>query len=61
MLQQLSQSQRDFICLWFIVQHSLSSFKVLDYYGSVPRLLRHGIDWAILNLHSSHLKRVQEF
>ena len=62
MLQQLSQSQRDFICLWYLVQHSLSSFyKLLDYYGSVPNAIAARHDWAILNLHSSHLKRVQEF
>ncbi|WP_297426756.1 DNA-processing protein DprA [uncultured Acinetobacter sp.] len=62
MLQQLSQSQRDFICLWYLVQHSLSSFyKLLDYYGSVPSAIAARHDWAILNLHRSHVKRVQEF
>ena len=62
MLQQLSQSQRDLITLWYLVQHSLSSFyKLIEYYGSAERALAARHDWAILNLHASHLKRVQEF
>ncbi len=62
MLQQLSQSQRDLITLWYLVQHSLSSFyKLIDYYGSAERAVAARHDWAILNLHASHLKRVQEF
>jgi DNA processing protein len=62
MLQALSQNQIDIIHLWYLLQHSLASFyKLKDYYGSVAAALNAQQNWASLNLHASHLKRVQEF
>ena len=62
MLQRLSQHHLEYITLWYLLQHSLSSFyKLTDYYGSVSAALQAQHDWGKLNLHASHLKRVQEF
>ena len=62
MLQQLSQNQIDTIRVWYLVQHSLSSFyKIIRHYGSAAAAFQARHDWAQLNLHASHLKRVQEF
>lgn len=62
MLQQLSQNQLDTIRIWYLVQHSLSSFyKLIQHYGSVQAAFTARHDWASLNLHRSHLKRVQDF
>ena len=62
MLQRLSQDQINTIELWYLVQHSLASFyKLTQHYGSVTAALEARYDWATLNLHPSHLKRVQEF
>ena len=62
MLQTLSQQHIDTIHLWYLLQHSLSSFyKLIDYYGSAQSAFHARHDWAKLNLHASHLKRVQTF
>lgn len=62
MLQQLSQNQIDTIRIWYLVQHSLSSFyKLIHHYGSAAAAFQARHDWAKLNLHANHLKRVQEF
>lgn len=62
MLNQISQTQRDYITLWYLVQHSLSSFyKLVTHFGSVHTALNQHHQWHQLNLHQSHLKRLQAF
>ena len=64
MLNHLSATQIETITLWYLVQHSLSSFYKLEQrFGSI----RQAIDpqnlpqWSTLALHKSHLQRLSEF
>ena len=64
MLNHLSATQIETITLWYLVQHSLSSFYKLEQrFGSI----RQAIDpqnfphWSALALHKSHLQRLSEF
>ncbi|CAM4382797.1 DNA-processing protein DprA [Acinetobacter pragensis] len=64
MLNSLSALQLDYIRLWFLVQHSLSSFnKIRQYYPS----LKHAFNadqcatWEKLGIHKNHLQRFQNF
>ena len=64
MLKQLTPHHYHTVHVWYLVQHSLSSFKkIVDYFGSCeeatqPQQLS---KWSTLGLHANHLKRVQEF
>lgn len=64
MLKPLSQVQMDTITLWYLVQHSLSSFyKLEQHFGSIhnavqPQNLQ---DWSKLGLHKNHIQRAQQF
>ncbi len=64
MLNHLSATQIETITLWYLVQHSLSSFyKLEQHFGSI----HHAVDaqnfpqWSALALHKSHLQRLSEF
>ncbi|OTH00079.1 DNA-processing protein DprA [Acinetobacter sp. ANC 4973] len=64
MLNHLSATQIETITLWYLVQHSLSSFYKLEQrFGNI----REAIDpqnfpqWSTLALHQSHLQRLSEF
>ena len=64
MLNHLSATQIETITLWYLVQHSLSSFYKLEQrFGNV----REAVDpqnfpqWSTLALHKSHLQRLSEF
>src|SRR6218665_2530496 len=64
MLNSFSALQLDYIRLWFLVQHSLSSFnKIRQYYPS----LKHAFNadqyatWEKLGIHKNHLQRFQNF
>lgn len=64
MLNHLSATQIETITLWYLVQHSLSSFYKLEQrFGNI----REAIDpqnfpqWSTLALHKSHLQRLSEF
>lgn len=63
MLNTLSHEQIASITLWYLVQHSLSSFqKIQAHFGSAIDAISpaHLATWSELNLHSSHLQRAQE-
>jgi len=50
--------------VWYLVQHSLVSFKkIIDYFGNCEKATQpHGLaEWPSLGLHANHLKRVAEF
>ncbi|WP_347456124.1 DNA-processing protein DprA [Acinetobacter thermotolerans] len=64
MLHTLSTHQLDTIRLWYLVQHSLSSFyKLYHHYNDLAQATR--LDqfetWRKLGLHKNHLQRLQDF
>lgn len=64
MLNEISEHHLQHIQLWYLVQHSLSSYqKLLSFFGSAasatePRNLKR---WSELALHKSHLQRAETF
>ncbi|WP_374668384.1 DNA-processing protein DprA [Acinetobacter sp.] len=64
MLPSFSALQQDYIRLWFLVQHSLTSFfKIRQHY---PKLLHafaasEYATWQKLGIHKNHLQRFQNF
>lgn len=64
MLTQLSLHHYHTLKVWYLVQHSLVSFKkILDYFGSCETAVQPAglAQWSNLGLHANHLKRVDEF
>ncbi|OTG97551.1 DNA protecting protein DprA [Acinetobacter sp. ANC 4654] len=64
MLNHLSATQIETITLWYLVQHSLSSFYKLEQrFGSVQNAIdpKNFPQWSTLALHKSHLQRLSEF
>ncbi|HFQ3065717.1 TPA: DNA-processing protein DprA [Acinetobacter baumannii] len=64
MLTQLSSHQYHTLKVWYLVQHSLVSFKkIIDYFGNCEKATQpDGLaKWSSLGLHANHLKRVNEF
>lgn len=64
MLNHLSATQIETITLWYLVQHSLSSFYKLEQrFGSVQNAIdpQNFPQWSTLGLHKSHLQRLSEF
>lgn len=64
MLNPLSQVQIETITLWYLVQHSLSSFyKIQDHYPILSEAFSPNqlAIWQALGIHKNHLKRFQEF
>ena len=64
MLHALTPLQLDYIRLWFLVQHSLTSFyKIQQHFPS----LQHALDpkqyetWQMLGIHKNHLQRFRDF
>lgn len=60
----LNQRQREYIQLWYLLQHSLSAFyKLQTHFSSVSSALEpaHLLQWSKLGLHKNHLERLQEF
>jgi DNA processing protein len=63
MLNSFSSVQLDYIRLWFLVQHSLSSFrKIQSHYASLAEALQPNQlpVWQSLGIHKNHLQRVQD-
>lgn len=64
MLNEITPSQLDYIKLWYLVQHSLSTFqKLIDYFGSAHQAvntnnLQH---WQKVNIHKNHISRAATF
>ena len=64
MLNPLSQVQIETITLWYLVQHSLSSFyKIQDHYPILSEAFSPNqlAIWQALGIHKNHLQRFQEF
>ena len=64
MLNQISKSQLDSLRLWYLVQHSLSSYQqLIHFFGSAeqattPKNLQ---QWSKLRLHKNHVQRAEQF
>ncbi|KKW78383.1 DNA-binding protein [Acinetobacter sp. AG1] len=64
MLNQLLPHHYHTVLVWYLVQHSLSSFqKIQNYFGSCTEAVQtHRLsEWQQLGLHKNHLKRLEEF
>lgn len=64
MLNEITEVHLNHIKLWYLVQHSLSSFqKLIQHFGSAASAIEpsHISKWATLNLHKNHLERATEF
>lgn len=64
MLNQISSQQFSYIQLWYLVQHSLSSFrKLVQYFGSAEEavLPQNLAQWSELKIHKSHIIRAAQF
>lgn len=64
MLNQLLPHHYQTVLVWYLVQHSLSSFqKIRNYFGSCTEAVKtHRLsEWQQLGLHKNHLKRLEEF
>ncbi|WP_111895994.1 DNA-processing protein DprA [Acinetobacter sp. MB5] len=64
MLNQISKLQFDSIRLWYLVQHSLSSYQhLIDYFGSAEQATSTANlqRWANAGVHKNHVQRAQHF
>ncbi|MCH7315664.1 DNA-processing protein DprA [Acinetobacter sp. ANC 3882] len=64
MLNQLSPHHYHTVLVWYLVQHSLSSFaKIQQHFGNCEQatLPQRFSEWSQLGLHANHLKRLAEF
>lgn len=64
MLNSFSPQQINSILLWYLVQHSLSSFsKLVQHYGSVAAAVQpeHLLTWSDVRIHANHLQRAKEY
>ncbi len=63
MLNHLSSKQIQTITLWYVVQHSLTSFrKIKQHFSSIEDALKPSAlsTWQQLKLHKNHLERLQQ-
>ena len=63
MLSQLSPHHYQTVLVWYLVQHSLSSFqKIIQHFGNCEQATQsHRFpEWKQLGLHANHLKRLDE-
>ncbi|MDY6458115.1 DNA-protecting protein DprA, partial [Acinetobacter faecalis] len=64
MLSHLSKSQTETIAIWYVVQHSLSSFyKIQKHFKTLEQALKpeNISQWQNLALHKNHLQRLEKF
>lgn len=64
MLNHLSQTHIETIAVWYVVQHSLSSFyKIQKYFQTLALALKpeNSTQWHNLALHKNHLQRLAQF
>ncbi|CAB1220008.1 DNA-processing protein DprA [Acinetobacter bouvetii] len=64
MLNSLSALQLDYIRLWFLVQHSLTSFyKIHKHYTNLAKATQPDqVEiWQKLGIHKNHIQRLQDF
>lgn len=63
MLNRLSQHHIDTITLWYLVQHSLSSFyKIAQHFENLADALqpKHIQLWQSLGIHKNHIERLKQ-
>jgi DNA processing protein len=64
MLNSLSSLQLDYIRLWFLVQHSLTSFyKINGHYSNLAEATQPAQieTWQKLGIHKNHIQRLRDF
>jgi DNA processing protein len=64
MLQSITQAHQNYIALWYLLQHSLSSFyKIQQHFTNLSAALAPSAfsTWQNLNIHKNHLERFKEF
>lgn len=64
MLNEISDAHLNSITLWYLVQHSLSSFqKTIRHFGSIETAIQpaHLEKWAELPIHQNHIQRAKNF
>lgn len=64
MLNSLSQVQLETLTLWYLVQHSLSSFyKISQHYSSLATAIQPDqvSTWQALGIHANHVRRLKDF
>lgn len=64
MLNHLSQNQVGTIALWYVVQHSLSSYyKIQKHFNNIEDALKpkNTTEWQRLALHKNHPQRLEQF
>src|SRR5690606_17646563 len=64
MLNPLSRAQLETITLWYLVQHSLSSFyKISQHYAELAHAIQPDqvLVWQALGIHANHVQRLKEF
>jgi DNA processing protein len=64
MLNEITPSQLDYIKLWYLVQHSLSTFqKLVQYFGSAQQAVntQNLQQWHKINIHKNHISRAATF
>ena len=64
MLNQLSPEQKSILILWYLVQHSLSSFyKLYRHFGHAEAAIQPQAlsSWSALALHRNHLQRFEQY
>lgn len=63
MLNPLSRAQLEIITLWYLVQHSLSSFyKISQHYAELAKAIQPDQVpvWQTLGIHANHVQRLKE-
>ncbi|MCF9000307.1 DNA-protecting protein DprA [Acinetobacter nectaris] len=63
MQQPISENQAAIITLWYLVQHSLSTYyKLTDFFGHARNAITPAniAKWPLLKIHSSHIKRANK-
>ena len=63
MLNPLSRAQLETITLWYLVQHSLSSFyKISQHYAELANAIQQDQVpvWQALGIHVNHVQRLKE-
>ncbi|MBF7688761.1 DNA-processing protein DprA [Acinetobacter rathckeae] len=64
MSTKLSRHQHQVLILWYLVQHSLTSYhKLIDHFGHVDTAIHpHNIaTWSTLKIHKNHIQRALDF
>ena len=64
MMDHLSQDHLNHITLWYLVQHSLSSYqKLIRHFGSAHSAIQSTNleKWSDLSLHKNHVERATHF